>query len=399
MALSKRKVDSVYYPGGTNRKGCRVEWDGQLPGFGLRVYPSGIKSFVIKYRAQGRQRFMALGQYGVLTVDEARDLARRKLVEVIEGKDPQAEREKGRSGETFRDLKAVYIERHAKPRKRTWEEDERRLNKHVPSGWLNRKPVTITRAEIADLHRKIGKGAPIEANRTIKMLAKVFELAKQWGLMPEGLPNPARGIELYPERKRDRWVTAKELPELAKAINGYSNLYVRKALWLYLLTGVRKNELLRAKWSDVDLKSKELRLPDTKSGRAHTVPLSPEAVAILKELPREEGNPYVIPGGIPGSHYVNIGKAWRSVREKAGVTDVTLHDLRRTVGSWLAQSGNSLVLIGHVLNHSSVQTTKIYARLGEDQARKALDRHGKQLMAVAKKRTGGEVVPIRQAGG
>ena len=190
-------------------------------------------------------------------------------------------------------------------------------------------------------------------------------------------------IDKFREQKRDRWVTAEELTRLAVAISQDRNLYARPALWLYLLTGVRKTELLRVRWEDIDFSRAELRLPDTKPGRTHHVPLSAPALALLDRLPRQEGNAYILPGLKPGQHLVNIEKPWRRVRKAAGIEDVRLHDLRRTVGSWLAQAGHSLPLIGRVLNHTNPATTAIYARLGDDPAREALEDHARRLAEVS----------------
>jgi len=113
--------------------------------------------------------------------------------------------------------------------------------------------------------------------------------------------------------------------------------------------------------------------------------LNRPVIKILSELPRVSSNPYVFPGKVPGRPLVNISKAWRRIRRNAKLEDVRLHDLRRTVGSWLASAGESLVLIGRVLNHSNPSTTAIYARLGEDHVRKALEDHGERVMAIVEK--------------
>src|SRR5262249_54312779 len=141
-----------------------------------------------------------------------------------------------------------------------------------------------------------------EANRTVALLGKMFELARRWGFLPENAANPARGINKFKEQKRDRWVTQEELPRLASAVAQNPNLYGCAAIWLYLLTGVRREELLQARWEDVDFARCELRLGETKAGRIHYVPLSTPALALLRILPREEGNPYLLPGAKPGSH-------------------------------------------------------------------------------------------------
>ena len=215
--------------------------------------------------------------------------------------------------------------------------------------------------------------------------------------MPRDFPNPAHGIDRFKEYKRDRWVNPEELPRLAQAFESEPNIYVRMALWLYLLTGVRKGELLFAKWTDIDWQRQELRLSETKAGRVHYVPLSAPAMAILRDLPRMESNPYILPGHIHGRPLVNINLPWTRIRKLAGVEDVRLHDLRRTVGSWLAQSGNSLHLIGRVLNHSNQSTTAIYARFGQDHVRQALEDHAARVMGAAGKRPPAEVVNISRA--
>ncbi len=148
---------------------------------------------------------------------------------------------------------------------------------------------------------------------------------------------------------------------------------------------MRKSELLTAKWTDIDFERKELRLNDTKAGRVHYVPLNEAAIDLLSRVPRLEENPYIIPGSIKGKHMVNISKPWLRIRKAANLEDVRLHDLRRTVGSWLAQSGNSLHLIGKVLNHSNQSTTAVYARFAQDDVRNALEGHGKMLMEKARR--------------
>jgi integrase len=189
------------------------------------------------------------------------------------------------------------------------------------------------------------------------------------------------------------------MPRLAQAIDQEENPYVRAALWLYLLTGLRKNELLRAEWRDVDFATQILRVPETKSGRVHYVSLSGPAMQILNDLPREKDNPYILPGNKEGEHLVNMDKPWFRVRTRAKIADVRLHDLRRTVGSWLATDGRSLLLIGRVLNHARQQTTQIYAHLQQDPIREALERHASRILAAAGKTPGGVVVKLKEGAG
>ena len=392
VRLTKRAIDSLAYEGTGN--GACYFWDTDVKGFGVRVYPGGRKAFVVAYRTGARKRFVTLGTYGKdLTAEQARKAAIATLGEVARGADPAETRAQQRQGETMRELCAAYMERHG-ANKKSARDDQRRLNQHILPSWANRQAKTIKRADVAALHSRIGKTAPYEANRTLALLSKMFELARRWGFVPEEHGNPARDIDRFKEAKRDRWITAEELPRLAQAINEEPNESARCALWLYLLTGARKSELLRAKWEDIDWNRSELRLADTKAGRTHYIPLSAPALALLRQIPRVDGNPFVLVGRGPRNataeektktpaHLVNISKPWDRVRKAAGVEDVRLHDLRRTVGSWLAQAGNSLHLIGRVLNHSNQSTTAVYARFGEDPVRAALEQHGARIMGAA----------------
>lgn len=207
----------------------------------------------------------------------------------------------------------------------------------------------------------------------------MFQLSQVWGIIEEGTPNPTYNIERFKEEKRDRYVTPEELPRLVEAIEKESNQSARFAIWLYLLTGLRKDEVLTLQWSDIDMNRQELVREETKNGKKHYLPLSAAAVSLINLIPRCDDNPYLIVGKLQGQHLVNIDKAWQRVRKAAEIEDVRIHDLRRTVGSWLAQSGNSLHLIGKVLNHSNTSTTAIYARFGQDNVREALEQHGQKI--------------------
>ena len=392
MKLTKKLIDGFRYKGDGASQDIR--WDDQLPGFGIRIYPTDRKSFVLTYRAKGRKHIMTVGHFGILTLNQARDNAKEMLVRVNQGGNPLHDRKKAGQGKTVNDLCEAYLERYARLHKKTWRDDYRRIHAHILPIWKGIPVNAIKREDVAVLHNKIGQNTPYEANRTLALLSKMFDLAIRWGFLPETSPNPARRIDKFKEKKRDRWVTPTELPKLTKVIDQEPNIYIRNALWLYLLTGVRKSELLNAKWDDVDFNRKELRLSNTKSGKVHYVPLSPSAVALIESNPRTGDNPYLFPGAIKGRPLVNISKSWLRIRHKAGVPDIRIHDLRRTVGSWLAQSGSSLHLIGKILNHSNVSTTQVYARLSEDNSRKALEAHAEKILGIAGKKETAKVVNL-----
>lgn len=392
LKFTNAAIDSMKYEGRETSPGKFIvdtRWDTQMRGLGIRIFPTGTKSFVVRYEKCGRTIIKAIGRFGAITVEIARKVAQSKLGEHAFGKNPFAEEEKLAKRVPLKKLCDEYLSRYAKPHKKSWRNDEARIKRYIKEYWPNRYVQEISNSDVIKLHFQISKTAPYEANRTIEMLSVMFRLAIQWGYYIGD--NPAKGIKHNKEQKRDRWITPDEMKNLAAALEKEKNIYVAKAVWLYLYTGARKSELLKAKWKDVDWERRELRFVDTKNGETHYVPLSEPALKILKDLPRVEGNDHMFPGGVEGAAFVNLTKAWSRIRTEAKVKDVRLHDLRRTVGSWFAQSGNSLHLIGKVLNHKNPATTAIYARFGQDVVRQALEDHGKKIAAVISG-TGGEVI-------
>jgi len=379
MKLTKTVCDKAVYKG-KGKKGFYALWDGQLRGFGLRITPNGTKTFIVFYRIGGKQKILALGKYGILTVDQARKMAREILVEVTKGNDPVAERKAHES--TFAELAARYMTDYSKVHKKSWREDQRRLDTRILPAFGKKAVISITRAEIIKFHQRMGEErGPYEANRLLALLSTMFEYARRIELIPFDHANPARMVEKFREQSREVFVDRKtELPRLLDALELEPNPYVKSAILLFLLTGMRKSELLTACWEWIDWDRRELRLPDTKGGRPHVVPLVDEAIDILNTLPRIVGNPYIFPSlDEPGKRLWNIDKPWRRIRAAAGLDHVHIHDLRRSVGSWMAEDGVSLQIIGKVLGHADINTTRIYSRLTEDPARAALDQSAKVL--------------------
>lgn len=430
--ITKRDVDALQYDAeGPQRQ---ILWDGQVRGFGVRVFKSGLKSFVLHYSPRGdrRRRLVTIARYGEKTVEEARAEAEALRAQVRSGEDPLDEIQTIRTAPTVADLAREYLERHAKPHKRSWREDERRIEKYILPAFGRRKLSELRRSEVTRLHVAIGDEKPYEANRVLETLRMMLNLARDWGMLPEDAPNPATRVKLHAMKSRERWVKPDEIPRLVEAIDEEPSEYIRAAIRLYLLTGLRRNELLGLRWRDIDFNRRELYLPDSKSGQSHTEPLSAPAIEILRSLPRQIGNAYVFPGEKPGQPLVNISKAWLRIRARFWASgnpeqaaelrlqaerdvarrskhadksaaavearflalardaakedgeDLRLHDLRRTLGSWLATSGASLQIIGAVLNHQSAAATQIYARLADDAVRTALEEHGERIGPLLK---------------
>jgi hypothetical protein len=196
MKLTKRAIDSFKYEGDGKSRDAR--WDDQIPGFGVRIYPSGKKAFILSYWASQRKRLITLGSYGIITLDQARDKAKCLIGRVVEGEDPVKERKRVAQGKTVQALCEAYIERYARPHKRSWKDDQSRINKRVLPIWGKMKVSSISRSDVAVWHHRIGEKHPYEANRNLALVSKMFNLAKQWGFLEETAINPAYGIVACP---------------------------------------------------------------------------------------------------------------------------------------------------------------------------------------------------------
>ena len=211
-----------------------------------------------------------------------------------------------------------------------------------------------------------------------------------------------RGVTLYEGEKRKRYLAASELADLGDALSAAQqdgeNPFAVAAIRLLVLTGARKSEIPTLKWEHVDAEHGYLQLPDSKTG-AKVIPLGAAALETLSEIPRIEGNPYVLPGR-EGRYFVGLQKTWERIRRRAGLEDVRLHDLRHSFASMAVAGGDSLYLVGKVLGHQQARTTERYAHLADDPLRAVADKTAGQIAAAMKNgNSGAEVVdlPMRKA--
>ena len=385
--LTKRSVEAAKPPKrkeGEPEAAYRKRWawlgDGEIPGFGVKVYGSGRKMFALRYRTRaGRHRMLTIGTFGELTVATARDRARTDKVKVRDGEDPQAERQREAVviGSVAK-LMERWLEDYAKVHRRRWKEDKYRADRRIVPK-LGRLPLEDLAADVlSSWHRKIGMEKPVEANRCVETLRAAWRWADREGLLPAGLHDPTKRVKRFKERSRDRWLRKEEVGRLMEAVQAHEDAYVRAAVPLLLLTGLRKNELLRAKWMDIDVEREEIHLRDTKSGEAQVRLLPAPAMDILCNVPRMkvkgELSPWVFPSPAdPSKPRGDLKKPWDRIRKAAGLQGVTLHDLRRTAGSHMVQSGVPLQVVQEVLGQSHPAVTKIYARLADENRRQALD--------------------------
>jgi integrase len=393
-----------------------ILWAGDPAGFGLRVQPSGHKSFVLKYRASGRQRWLTLGAYGVLTVDQARKLARGALADVAKGGDPAADKSDARQAPTVRDLCERFTEEHMpKLKPKTTRPYQRLIDDRILKHFGPVKLDGVSRGDVVKWHHGM-RATPIEANRALLLLHKLFAMAALWEW--HAGPNPAQGVPKNTETARERSVTGVELYRIAKAIGDLERTakrplspYLALAFRLLLLTGCRKDEILTLAWEHVDTDAGVLRLQDSKSGRK-TVVLSAAAVDLLKRAPRMTGSPWVATrqhrdADGEWQHVVSVAPAWARVLAEAStkqdgepdvnVSDLHLHDLRHGYASTGASAGLSLPIIGALLGHADQASTNRYSHLQTDPLKVAADLIGGEIWAAMNGTPAADVVNLDEA--
>jgi len=352
----------------------KVVWDSSLPGFGVRVKPSGVKSYALQYRNRhGSTKRLTLGRVGQITLDQARKEAVRLKGAVSLGQDPAFERREARTCETVRELSERYMEEHCKGRCKdsTMAAHQWLLDKYILPKFGACKITELQSTEIAKYHQSLRKTL-YNANRVLGLLKAMFNKAEQWGQLPTNT-NPAAAIKPFTERKRQRFLSAVEFKRLFETVDELERFkvigtYQAAAIRLLALTGCRLGEILTLEWSSVDFINNRLLLEKHKSDRkgAKAIPLNAATKSILEHLPRVEDNEHVIVGKNEENHLVNLQKPWKRVREAAQLEDVRLHDLRHSFASAAASAGIPLQIIGGMLGHSSPQTTARYAHLSQD---------------------------------
>ncbi len=351
-------------------------WDTEVKGLGVRVQRGTSKSYILQYRCgAGRGaplRKLTIGTHGSpWTPETARHEAKRLLGLVEAGKDPAADRALSRAAPTVTDLAERFLIEHVdlKRKKRTGAEYRRLLDTIIlPAVGRRKRASDVTRQDVARLHHACGS-TPYQANRVMAVLGKMFTLAEMWGLRPDH-SNPCRHIEKFKETKRQRMLSSEELGRLGEALSTCrSSPNVVAAIKLLTFTGARLSEVLGLRWDWPTLIG-EARLPDSKTG-AKTLHLPPPALAVLADLPRIEGNPFVIVGQKEGAALVNLEKPWRKIRRAAALDDVRLHDLRHAYGSIAVSNGMGLPILGKLLGHSQPQTMARYAHLAADPVKAA----------------------------
>jgi integrase len=358
-------------------RSARVYFDGEFRGFGIRVTPNGVKTFVLDYQERRR----AIGRWGPneWTAKAARDEAGEMKKRIRNGDDPLDKKPEPKAEPTVKELADDYIEQHAKPHKKasSLKQDERMIRTHVIPALGDKLVSAVGKRDIVKLHNSL-KATPYEANRVRSLLSKMFSLAIGLELCEK---NPCKGVKRFDEPKHDFWLTEDQLHKLEIALNEYPDQNAADAIRLLILTGSRQGEVLNADWSqfDLDPERETWTKPShaTKQKKLENVPLSEAALLILRRMEKSKTSIYLFPRpDDPTRPRPSVRDCWRVSCTKAGLAapvpgkrrwkpTVRINDLRHSFASHLVQRGASLYLVGRLIGHTQAATTQRYAHVAD----------------------------------
>lgn len=382
VKLTKRIVEGAL-PDSAKRV---VIWDTEITGFCVRIYPSGKRTYFLQYRNRKRETHkIKIGVHGSITTELARQKAIELSLNIGAGEDPSIKHKvvAGNTGQSMQDLANKYLSLHAGPKKasKSYTEDVAKLKNIILKRYASLRVDAISTLDLQKLNSDL-QTTPIQANRTMALLSKMFNLAVQWGWRSD---NPVMGVGKYKEQKRYRWLNDEESQRLFSALDTYHNQSVANAIRLLVLTGARKTELLSATWDQFDLEKGvwTKQAHSTKQRKMEHVPISSVVLEILKKMKEQADSPFLFPGKVSDKPLKDPKKAWDTIRKKANVPDVRIHDLRHTYASHLVSSGLSLSIVGKLLGHTQASTTQRYAHLADASLRDATELLGNKMKKLA----------------
>jgi integrase len=372
--------------------GKRAEyWDAIVPGFGLRVTDAGGRSFFLRARVGGEQVRMSW-PYPATTLEAARVAAKAALDEIERGGNPkarkaeEAHKEEQRKADTVEEIVTAFIERYAKPKNRGWKATEQILRANIVSRWGKRPIGSITKRDIIELlDATVDRGSPIMANRLLAYVARMFGWCVERGIIEH---SPTTGVKVPGrETSRDRVLSDDELHAVWQAAAGMGWPF-GPLVQLLALTAQRREEVAGMTWEEIDLDRALWTIPKerAKNGLAHEVPLSGPALAILATVPRTGPLLFSTTGRTAVSGF---SRAKTRLDSRSGVADWTVHDLRRTATTGMAQLGIPPHVADKVLNHKSGSIRGVAAVYNRhsyiDERRDALETWGKRVMSLVER--------------
>lgn len=423
VLFTKKNLDELTFdPQGP--KGWQWYYDERTPGLAVGISASGVKSFYLIRKISGRATRLSIGRYPTVAIETARREAHSKNQLIAQGKNPNGEQ---RDVMRFSELFNRYMENYARKKNRTAETKVVTYNRYLATdrygfNLAKLRLNEITGATIEGIFNGVSSHAPVHANRVLALLRSIFNKAINWKLWTD--LNPCNGIERNPETSRERVINKSEMPYMLTALELEPNDTIRDFVKTALLTGARRSNVLAMRYEDIDYDQSLWRIPQTKNGLPHLVPLVPAMINMLKARQKQTGTEWVFPSTGATGHYVEPKKGWKVLLARAtalrlvdklaehfgwseteakqalsivqtapedaltmyareaevvgiwlkplDMRDIRIHDLRRTLGSWQADANISEKIIGKTLGHLSQQSTKVYARVSLSPVRDAI---------------------------
>lgn len=398
MKLTKTVVDRLPVPA----FGYVLHWDSQLPGFGVRVTASGIKSYVLQRRVGTKERRISIGRAGVLTCEQARKEATRLASEMTLGRDPVVERRRQQlQTVTLMEAFESYIQARNSLKPNTANDMRGALRTHL-ADWQERPLVAITPDDVGKRHQAIGKTSHSRANTTMKYLRAVLTYAMEKYTDPDGRPlfaaNPVQRLSRirawYKVDRRQTVIKPHQLRPWAQAVMKLESETARDFLLVLLLTGLRRQEAAKLTWNQVDLEARTLTVLETKNGRSHTLPLSDYLVELFARRLEAARSEYVFPAASGAGHYSEPKGAVERVTKASGVPFM-LHDLRRTFITVAESLDISAYAVKALVNHSvKADVTAGYMVLSVERLRPAMEKITNHMLRLAGLHGNAEVVDL-----
>ena len=373
-------------------------YDTKGNGLHIVVTSQGQKSFYIRRRVNGKNEKHCLGSFPDLSVEQARDKAARFAGAVAFGDNPSEQRRMLRGELTLGELFQEYLQRHLKKSRKTWAEYEKQFNRYFDE-WLGRKLSTITQQDVERRHGELARErGTYAANRALQLIRAVYNKGVVWRLYPG--PNPGTGITMFEERARERVLQSDEFERFFTTLDKEEEDF-RDFVMLTLLTGARKSNVLAMSWDDVSLKRGTWTIPaeKAKNSRMQVIVLTEPELDILHrraDVNRHRSKPskFVFPGTGDTGHLTDIKRSWTSFSIRACLEDLHIHDLRRSLASWMANTGANVSVIRSALNHKDVKTTlTVYARANQHAELAARQLAHKTMLELGKSQS---VVPLKR---
>ena len=368
IRFTKATLDALPAP----MKGARRYFDDKTPGLILRVTANGAKNFYLYKKVNGRPAEIRVGSYQDLSVENARKKADELRGQIAVGEDPAEKRREARNAKTFGELCEWYVTQPKKSGERGARTviEYRKLVKSYLGPIAGRVPAQISAREVEALHEKVGaEHGRYAANRLLALVRAVFNRAIKKGLMKG--TNPAAGVEAFAEQSRERRLMPHEVARFLTAVIEDTSETMRDYVLLSLYTGARKANVLAMRWDELDAEAHTWRIPVTKNGTSQLIPLENAEIDILTRRLAASSSPWVFPSTGARGHLADPKAGWRRILERADIDDLRIHDLRRSLASFMVDGGASMAVIGKVLNHKSQATTAVYARVSMDPQREA----------------------------